>query len=364
MLYGNQVINGKNYYFDTTTGAMRKGTLVFDKTNHTLSYITSEGLVAKNTKYKINNVEYVFNVAGVLEHLQGEANIAGNWYLFDNNNHVLIGFQTLKDGRKVYYSTDNGQMQFGQKYIDGHWYNFDIHNGAMKIGFINIPEQNKTVYYATNGQMQYGQRNIDGHWYMFDTYNGAMKTGFVNIPEQNKTVYYASNGQMQYGKQNIDGHWYLFNTFDGAMYKGWLMSGNDWYYYNQQNGQLQTGSAVINGVGYNFDGNGKQILNYSIDYRYALPAGKGDDETAANNYLILHEVGTESGAATNARYFHDTVDTNEAYVTFVVGDGGKVYQVGRPGQVSWVLVELLITMLQFKLNLVEHTILVNSGKTM
>ena len=294
MLYGNQVINGKNYYFDTTTGAMRKGTLVFDKTNHTLSYVTSEGLVAKNMKYKINNVEYVFNIAGVLEHLQGEANIAGNWYLFDNNNHVIIGFQTLKDGRKVYYSPNNAQMQ-------------------------------------------YGQQNIDGHWYLFDKVNGSMQTGFKDLTPygQNKTVYYASNGQMQYGKQNIDGHWYLFNTFDGAMYKGWLMSGNDWYYYNQQNGQLQTGSAVINGVGYNFDGNGKQILNYSIDYRYALPTGKGDDETAANNYIILHDVGVESGAAANARYFHDTVDTNEAYVTFVVGDGGKVYQVGRPGQVSW-----------------------------
>ena len=304
MLYGNQVINGKNYYFDSTTGAMRKGILVLDKANHTLSYVTNEGTVAKNMRYKIDNVEYIFNVAGVLEHSQGEANIAGNWYLFGDNNHVLIGFQTLKDGRKVYYSTDSGQMQFGQRNIDGHWYMFDTFNGAMKTGFVNIPEQNKTVYYATNGQMQYGQRNIDGHWYMFDTFNGAMKTGFVNIPEQNKTVYYAANGQMQYGKQNIDGHWYLFNTFDGAMYKGWLMSGNDWYYYNQQNGQLQTGSAVINGVGYNFDGNGKQILNYSIDYRYALPAGKGDDETAANNYIILHDV-------------------------------GKVYQVGRPGQVSW-----------------------------
>ncbi|UXI84636.1 N-acetylmuramoyl-L-alanine amidase [Ligilactobacillus salivarius] len=335
MLYGNQVINGKNYYFDSTTGAMRKGILVLDKVNHTLSYVTNEGTVAKNMRYKIDNVEYIFNVAGVLEHSQGEVNIAGNWYLFGDNNHVLIGFQTLKDGRKVYYSTDSGQMQFGQRNIDGHWYMFDTFNGAMKTGFVNIPEQNKTVYYATNGQMQYGQRNIDGHWYMFDTFNGAMKTGFVNIPEQNKTVYYAANGQMQYGKQNIDGHWYLFNTFDGAMYKGWLMSGNDWYYYNQQNGQLQTGSAVINGVGYNFDGNGKQILNYSIDYRYALPAGKGDDETAANNYIILHDVGVESGAAANARYFHDTVDTNEAYVTFVVGDGGKVYQVGRPGQVSW-----------------------------
>ena len=108
MLYGNQVINGKNYYFDSTTGAMRKGILVLDKANHTLSYVTNEGTVAKNMRYKIDNVEYIFNVAGVLEHSQGEANIAGNWYLFGDNNHVLIGFQTLKDGRKVYYSTDSG----------------------------------------------------------------------------------------------------------------------------------------------------------------------------------------------------------------------------------------------------------------
>ncbi|MFR0552996.1 N-acetylmuramoyl-L-alanine amidase, partial [Ligilactobacillus salivarius] len=111
MLYGNQVINGKNYYFDSTTGAMRKGILVLDKANHTLSYVTNEGTVAKNMRYKIDNVEYIFNVAGVLEHSQGEVNIAGNWYLFGDNNHVLIGFQTLKDGRKVYYSTDSGQMQ-------------------------------------------------------------------------------------------------------------------------------------------------------------------------------------------------------------------------------------------------------------
>ena len=47
MLYGNQVINGKNYYFDSTTGAMRKGILVLDKANHTLSYVTMKALLLK-----------------------------------------------------------------------------------------------------------------------------------------------------------------------------------------------------------------------------------------------------------------------------------------------------------------------------
>lgn len=147
--------------------------------------------------------------------------------------------------------------------------------------------------------------------------------------------YYYNNNNMQKGWLQGGNDWYYFNPINGQMQKSWLQGGNDWYYFNPVSGRMQRGYAYINGVNYNFSNSGRQILNYSIDYRYALPAGEGSDETAANNYLILHEVGTESGAATNARYFHDTVDTNEAYVTFVVGDGGKVYQVGRPGQVSW-----------------------------
>lgn len=158
-----------------------------------------------------------------------------------------------------------------------------------------------------------------------------LKNGWYS--EKDNWYYY--NNNMQKGWFQGGNDWYYFNPINGQMQKSWLQGGNDWYYFNPVSGRMQRGYAYINGVNYNFSNSGRQILNYSIDYRYALPAGKGDDETAANNYLILHEVGTESGAATNARYFHDTVDTNEAYVTFVVGDGGKVYQVGRPGQVSW-----------------------------
>ncbi|MBZ4024666.1 N-acetylmuramoyl-L-alanine amidase [Ligilactobacillus salivarius] len=403
--YGLNKIDGYNYLFDKSSGAMQTG-------------------LQNLAPYGQNKTVY-FASNGQMQY--GQKQIDGHWYLFNKDDGAMqTGFQDLTPygQNKVVYYASNGQMQYGQQAIGNHWYLFSKYNGAMQTGFQNLAPygQDKIVYYnkdgqlqygsqvingkkyyfdkssgkmytgvaynadtrtiqyyATNGQMQFGKVNIAGktydfddktgnllmqglvtlggknyllnsnykaitgqqvignHWYLFSKYDGSMQTGFQDLTPygQNKTVYYATNGQMQYGKQNIDGHWYLFDQYSGAMYKGWLMSGNDWYYYNQQNGQLQTGSAVINGVGYNFDGNGKQILNYSIDYRYALPAGKGDDETAANNYIILHDVGVESGAAANARYFHDTVDTNESYVTFVVGDGGKVYQVGRPGQVSW-----------------------------
>ncbi|MBM6764233.1 N-acetylmuramoyl-L-alanine amidase [Ligilactobacillus agilis] len=312
MQYGWQLINGKYYYFDTASGelyrgikkinnklyylddngVMKKNELIYDAKTATLKYASNDGSLLANNNYKVGSEYYTFNSLGVLQHSKGEAKIIDKWYLFGNDNKVLVGFQKLIDGRTVYY---------------------DI----------------------STAQMQYGQQQINGHWYLFDKWSGAMQTGFQYISEQNKTVYYANNGQMQYGRQNINGHWYIFDTASGDMYRGWKTEGNDWYYYDKDSGQMRTGNVTINGVNYTFDNNGKQILNYNIDYTYALAPGEGDDAIAANNYIVLHEVGTESGAAANASYFKHNLNRSETYVTFVVGDGGKVYQVGKPGQVSW-----------------------------
>ena len=196
----------------------------------------------------------------------------------------------------------------------------------------HLSQKNATSLSISTTQVKNGWYSEQDNWYYYN--NNNMQKGWF---QGGNDWYYFNpiNGQMQKSWLQGGNDWYYFSPTSGHMQKGWLQGGNDWYYFNPVSGRMQRGYAYINGVNYNFSNSGRQILNYSIDYRYALPAGKGDDETAANNYLILHEVGTESGAATNARYFHDTVDTNEAYVTFVVGDGGKVYQVGRPGQVSW-----------------------------
>ncbi|MEL1239423.1 N-acetylmuramoyl-L-alanine amidase, partial [Liquorilactobacillus nagelii] len=69
--------------------------------------------------------------------------------------------------------------------------------------------------YNNNGQMLYGQQYLNGHWYLFDTVIGSMKTGFQYIANQHKTVYYNNNGQMLYGQQYLNGHWYLFDTVIG-----------------------------------------------------------------------------------------------------------------------------------------------------
>ena len=229
--------------------------------------------------------------------------------LSSNTTRLKNGWYSEKDN---WYYYNNNNMQKGWLQGGNDWYYFN----------------------PINGQMQKSWLQGGNDWYYFNPVSGRMQKNWLQ--GGNDWYYFnPTSGHMQKSWLQGGNDWYYFSPTSGHMQKGWLQGGNDWYYFNPVSGRMQRGYAYINGVNYNFSNSGRQILNYSIDYRYALPAGKGDDETAANNYIILHDVGVESGAATNARYFHDTVDTNEAYVTFVVGDGGKVYQVGRPGQVSW-----------------------------
>ncbi|MDI9206268.1 hypothetical protein [Ligilactobacillus saerimneri] len=242
----------------------------------------------------------------------------GYWYLYNpQTNNKYTGFQTLKDGRVVYYN-GQGQMQYGEQNIDRHWYLFDQWTGAMKTGFQYIPKYQKTVYYNQDGQMQYGwqqvkgqwyylengsgsmyrgQKKIAGHWYNFDRNNGQMSTGFTYLPDDKKTVYYAANGWMVYGKKQINGYWYLFEKGSGRMLTGFqkLPDGRTVYYNGQ--GQMQYGEQKI-GSGwtwYLFDqssGAMKTGFQTLADGRKVYYAGNGQmqyGEQRINGYWYLFD---------------------------------------------------------------------------
>ncbi|MFB9769557.1 N-acetylmuramoyl-L-alanine amidase [Lactiplantibacillus modestisalitolerans] len=76
-------------------------------------------------------------------------------------------------------------------------------------------------------------------------------------------------------------------------------------------------------------------MSYKISKKYALSGPEGDSHKTSSKFIILHDVGANSGAAANASYFKNNWRTAQTYVAFVVGDGGKVYQVGTPGYVQW-----------------------------
>ncbi|MGK4058644.1 N-acetylmuramoyl-L-alanine amidase [Loigolactobacillus coryniformis] len=74
---------------------------------------------------------------------------------------------------------------------------------------------------------------------------------------------------------------------------------------------------------------------YTVNNTYAFGASQGSSQIANNKYIVLHDVGTESGAAANANYFDNNWNSAYTYVQYVVGDGGQVFKVGDPGYVAW-----------------------------
>ena len=281
---------------------------------------------AEDSKHSESNVDSSNSISKANEYVNSE-----------NASVVSTNVQSSSEVSQHLSQKNATSLSISTTQVKNGWYseqdNWYYYNNNMQKGWF---QGGNDWYYFNpiNGQMQKSWLQGGNDWYYFNPVSGRMQKNWLQGGDD---WYYfnPTSGHMQKSWLQGGNDWYYFSPTSGHMQKGWLQGGNDWYYFNPVSGRMQRGYAYINGVNYNFSNSGRQILNYSIDYRYALPAGEGSDETAANNYLILHEVGTESGAATNARYFHDTVDTNEAYVTFVVGDGGKVYQVGRPGQVSW-----------------------------
>ena len=76
------------------------------------------------------------------------------------------------------------------------------------------------------------------------------------------------------------------------------------------------------------------MTNFNIDKTYMLGANEGSNQRTANNLIVLHET-TNVGAKNNASYFKNYWESTQTYVQYVVGDGGKVYQVGAEGYVAW-----------------------------
>ena len=75
-------------------------------------------------------------------------------------------------------------------------------------------------------------------------------------------------------------------------------------------------------------------MKFNIDNTFALGTYEGSSQRTANKFIVLHET-TNIGAKANASYFKNNWATTQTYVQYVIGDGGKIYQVGADGYQAW-----------------------------
>lgn len=74
------------------------------------------------------------------------------------------------------------------------------------------------------------------------------------------------------------------------------------------------------------------FASYTIDTTYNK---QRTYQRTANKYIILHETASPASGRNNAIYFDREYANVGAFTSFIVGDGGHVYQVAPTGFVQW-----------------------------
>ncbi len=120
------------------------------------------------------------------------------------------------EGKWVYYDEINGQMHHGESFICGGWYRFDDITGKMQHGEYCSEEENWYLYDEITGIMQKGEVFRKNNWYYYDEITGIMQKGEV-YHHGNSYYYDTQTGIMQYGFMYRNDKWYYYNETTGVM---------------------------------------------------------------------------------------------------------------------------------------------------
>ena len=142
---------------------------------------------------------------------EGWQKVDGEWYYFEPEGDLKLGWVEDKDG-KWYYMSNAGSMstKWVQSPESKLWYYMEEENGHMLSNdWLKDPASNRWYYLDQNGAMCTGWIYVDNAWYYLDN-SGAMCTGW-NL---------------------VNGKWYLLGA-DGAMLSGWQYVNGKWYYMKE-----------------------------------------------------------------------------------------------------------------------------------
>lgn len=306
---GFQMVNGVEYYFDETNGAMLVGEKVVDGkivktdvsgavtvseiaadgwsrcdgeyyyyqngkpyTGWVGAYYVSNGLMLRNTAVvDRSGNQYWVNEYGVYQ---------TNTWVNDGNSYAkadgtLAEDEWLAIGNKTYYFSGTGKMT-ENFYLNGHVYVLDedgsyVSTEDLHDGWNLIQGE---YYYQVGSRLEYGKTQINGNTYYFK--DGKMMTNMVSkdgVFDGYFDYCYGADGAMLTGAgwKSINGNWYYLNNrsqyikywarIDGKMY--YFMPGSEYAYEAywgdinlDEVGIMCTGYRVINHKLYYFDQDG------------------------------------------------------------------------------------------------------------
>ena len=344
--------NGKVYFYENDVAITG---IVND--NGTFYYVNADGNVKTGWVNDQNHWYFVNNDATCK---QGWYKYYGKWYYLDANDETYPSSAITNQAKE----------------INGIKYHFD-ENGAIKTGWIN--DDDHWYFYDGNASLVSGWYKYYGKWYYLDANNEAYP-------------YAAITNQVR----EINGVKYTFDE-NGAIKTGWMLDGNDWYYYDQNGnkctgwvyvknqwyllndaGVMQTGWQRVSGKWYYLDSSGAMLHDTYFEAFYFTSSGalrsdsvydsmtsRASGYSSATNYLILVDtancrVAIYQGSVNNWNNIHyyscapGKASTPTVKGEFTVGIRGYYFDSGS-SRCFWYT--------QFKGNYLFHSTLYNKNGT-
>ena len=270
MVKGKMKLDGKLYYFDTSTGAMKTGWFKVGKKYY---YAKSSGVLVTN---KWKDGKYLKSNGAAAT---GWKVIKGKTYLFNSSGNKRNGWTKYK---KVYYYCVDGVVQ-KSCWIDKNKY-----------------------YVLPNGARAYGWQNIGNHTYYFDPSTGIRKTGCVKIDTlryffdnkgrlckgswaSSKKYYASASGALLTGLQDINGKLYFFKSNGKKVTNTLKTINSDTYYFTKDGSAAQKLWVKLNSKYYFFQKSGKLAKNKWVGNWYVDLSGARTNETKKTGWQTSND---------------------------------------------------------------------------
>ena len=259
--------NGNQYYFGKSGNRYAGHYYAFETTS------TVDGVTKTTTNWRY------FDENGVMA--RGLVKIGNDYQYYDDNGNQIKGqLVTDKDGNTRYFKADSGAMVTGEfALVNGGWYYFDDNGVAVK-GAQTINGQQ--LYFDENGVQAKGVfvTNEDGTRSYYDAKSGEKFVGDFFTTGDNHWYYADENGNLATGSQVIrgqklyfaadglqakgifatdaEGNRHFYDPDSGDLAENKFIADGDDWYYFDETGHVVTGEQVINGQQLYFDENGVQ----------------------------------------------------------------------------------------------------------
>ncbi len=335
LLKNRQNIDGKNYWFHSSTGALYTGYFGIGQNRYRAYEGTEEGRLAGE----------VYTGFGPVEEGAAETGY------YDSYGQRVMGWQTITDGNgdsARYYFNANGVMLEGVSWIGKDRYVFRDSGkeaGQLVMGSDSLDEGSGmaqiqgvgTCYADKNGKLKTGWSRFtkggDYEWKYLSEETGAEQTvqdlskadgEEQRIETDSRYVWYQvtegegagtyciyNNKTLLKKYQSIGGRRYYFNASSGKLQKGWFLAGTNRCYGDPVSGEIRSGRQQIGADWYYLNGDGKPqtgwqtikapdgtSARYYFDEKGVLQTGF--QQIGKATYYLLEDEGTENGASEGA----------------------------------------------------------------